>query len=259
MAFYISGVAIANPGTGYSNNGLVQVVGGAGLPGFLTFSAGGGVVTGVGLAVGSGGAYTTLPPNPVATIGAGNNDFTATCTFSAILIPTGYATANDFLNYFDLRTTGELLDDTGNPVVDIGASSILQELLLSASGQVAAACEVSGLYSSADLTAISQSTDPSSAWLRRIVCTLAGVMLVQRRYDKLNSDYWTEREKWCEDYLDRLRTGQRLFITAQGDVVGAGQPSVDGPSSVDYARLNLLPDRVQNFYPNRAQRLPWGR
>jgi hypothetical protein len=84
-------------------------------------------------------------------------------------------------------------------------------------------------------------------------------MLVQRRFDKLSSEYWTEREKWCEDYLDRLRNGQRLFLASPADLVGAGQPSVDGPTAVEYAYLNLLPDRVENFYPNRGQRLPLGR
>lgn len=172
---------------------------------------------------------------------------------------TAFALPSDFLNYFDRRTTGELLDDDGNPVVDIASSPILLEFLLAASGQIGAACQVSGLYSPADLATIAASTDPSAGLLRRLTCTLAAVMLVQRRFDKLSSDYWAEREKWCEEYLERLRTGQRLFIAAQSDVVGAGQPSVDGPTACDYAYLNLLPDRVQNFYPNRAQRLPLGR
>ena len=60
---------------------------------------------------------------------------------------TAFALPSDFLNYFDRRTVGELLDDDGTPVVDIASSPILQEFLLAASGQIGAACEVSGLYS----------------------------------------------------------------------------------------------------------------
>jgi len=170
-----------------------------------------------------------------------------------------FAQPADFLLYFDRRTASELLDDNGTPVADLIGNPILAEFLIAASGQIVAACSVSNLYANADLTAIAASGSQSAALLRRLTCTLAAVMLVQRRFDKMASDYWSEREKWCEDYLDRLRKGERLFYDPNADMPNAGIPTVGGPTTIDYNRLNLMPDRVQNYYPNRAQRLPLDR
>jgi hypothetical protein len=257
MGWKVTNIVTLNSGTGYSLEGIVQVVGGAGVPCLLGYTASGGSVR--SSYIDNPGSYTTLPPSPASTYGAGNNDWTVVLAFQPIVIATGFAAPTDMMSYFDRRTIGELLDDNGQPVIDIVNSAILQEFLLAASGQIAAACQVSGIYTPLDLTTVAQSTDPSAALLRRLTCTLAAVMLVQRRFDKLSSDYWKEREKWCEDYLDRLRKGQRLFIAALSDVVDAGNPTVNGPTALDYRMLNLLPDRTQNYYPNRAQRLPLGR
>lgn len=167
-----------------------------------------------------------------------------------------YAVPTDMMKYFDAVTIADLLSDDGDTITDVTSSPILLEYLLASSGQIEAACEVAELYTSADLQNLS---DSGTALLRRIVCTLAAVMLVQRRFQKYGSDFWLEREKWVEQYLDRLRQGQRLFSDPLGAKADAGAPSVDGPSAEVYAYLNMLPDRTQNYYPNRAQRLPLGR
>jgi hypothetical protein len=39
--------------------------------------------------------------------------------------------------------------------------------------------------------------------------------------------------------LDRLRKGERLFPSIDA-AREAGKPSIDGPSALDYERLNLL-------------------
>ena len=64
-----------------------------------------------------------------------------------------------------------------------------------------------------------------------------------------------ESVKEYEEYLDRLRKGERIFggaIENRQD----GLPDIDGPTIATYERLNLIPDRTHNFYSSRSSRLP---
>ncbi len=169
---------------------------------------------------------------------------------------TAYALGSNVIQWFDRNTVSDLLSDTGDPVPDPASDSTLAEFLQAASGQIEGACSVSGLYTPTQLAAL---TGNALSLLHRLVCTLAMVMLAQRRPEKFSSEYWQDREKWVEDYCDQLRKGQRLFDDPSHTKAEAGLPSVDGPSAIEYQRLNLIPDRTRNYYPSRVSSIPLGR
>lgn len=167
---------------------------------------------------------------------------------------TAYATYDDLTAFSDEGTVKDLLSDDGNYAGDPRTDTKLLAIMQAASGQVEAACGVSNLYTPLDLTALTGNT---LYLLKLLVCSLGMVSLVRRRPEKYGSEYWQAIRKEAEDYLDRLRRGERLFDDSNKRA--AGLPSVDGPSAIDYQNLNLLPSRTRNFFPSVAQRLPIGR
>ncbi|HWA97911.1 MAG TPA: hypothetical protein VG713_05440 [Pirellulales bacterium] len=165
-----------------------------------------------------------------------------------------YATAADLVGRFDSRDIAELASDTDEPVADISTDPNVSLALDDASGRIEAALLVSGQYTVDQLSSL---TGNAKALLCRLTCELAMAMLVGRRPEKYSSDMFVALVQHAEDQLELLRKGVNLFnITTNVD---AGLPKVDGPSAVTYQRLNLLPDRTRNYYPNRSSRLPLGR
>jgi phage gp36-like protein len=166
------------------------------------------------------------------------------------------ATPSDMIARYDERSIADLLSDTGDPVesADLATDTKLLAALESASGRVEAAVLVSNNYTAAELAGL---TGNSLALLKDIVCDIAMARLLRRRPEKIGEDSLASIAKESEDYLDRLRNGDRLFdVPAHRE---AGTPSVDGPTAVDYQNLNLIPDRTKHFYPRRSGRLPIGR
>ena len=165
-----------------------------------------------------------------------------------------YASPSDMIDRYDGRTIEDLLSDSGEPIADIASDQKLAALLEAASGRVEAAVLVANHYTLDELTSLSGN---SLALLKDIVCDLAMARLLRRRPEKMGGKAVEAITKEAEEYLDRLRNGDRLFdIAAHKD---AGLPTVTGPTAMDYARLNLIPDRTKHFYPSRARRLPLGR
>jgi hypothetical protein len=111
------------------------------------------------------------------------------------------------------------------------------------------------MYSAADLAGL---TGNSLALLKRIVCGLAMGYLWARRHADMGNQEIHAAQQEAEDFLDRLRKGERLFQSVEAART-SGKPTIDGPSSVDYDRLNMIPERAHGFYPRRATRLPIGR
>lgn len=164
-----------------------------------------------------------------------------------------YATPSDLLTRKDARTIKALASDTGADIADPDTDPNLLQALEDASGEVDSAVLVAKIYSTAELATL---TGNSLALLKRITCEVAMAFLFARRpkYDEDGYDKALER---CNKWLDRLRKGERVFdLEPQQD---AGLPSVDGPSAVDYSRMNLLVDRTKGYYPARGNRLPSGR
>lgn len=166
-----------------------------------------------------------------------------------------YATAAQMITRYDARTIGELVADDGTRVTGatLLADPNLAVALDDASGQIDAALMQSNRYSADDLSGL---TGNSAAHLQRITCDLAMGYLYARRpmYDV---DSYQKFMELGNKILTQLRKGENVFnLSSQKD---AGTPSVDGPTTVDYARLNLLPDRIKHFFPSRGSRLPTNR
>lgn len=166
-----------------------------------------------------------------------------------------YANALDLTSRFDERVIKDLLSDEGVPVESVAGNLKLDAALGDASGRIDAALLVAGQYSADDLDGL---TGNSLALLKRIVCELAMSYLMGRRPEVFGGDRYEALQKSAEDFLERLRRGERLFPSV-ADNITSGLPSVDGPSATEYQTLNLLPDRTKRFFPVRATRLPIGR
>jgi len=168
-----------------------------------------------------------------------------------------YATSTDLTARFDARTIGDLASDSGTQVDEAGlaTSAKVTAALDDASGRIDGALTVAQIYTTDDLDDL---TGNSLALLKRITCELAMAFLISRRQEKFLDESVSRVEAQSEEYLDRLRKGERLF----GDVdaaTAAGLPTVGGMTAVEYNELNLIPDRARNFYPARQSRLPLGR
>lgn len=165
-----------------------------------------------------------------------------------------YASPADLTARFDENTIKDLASDTGEPVADITNDQKVLAALADASGRIDSALTVSRMYTPVDLAAL---TGNSLALLKRIVCSLAMAYLIERRPEKYGGEGVSAAKKDAEEFIDRLRKGERLFdVEAAKD---AGLPEIDGPTTTTYRELNLIPDRTRNFYPVRADRLPLGR
>ncbi len=165
-----------------------------------------------------------------------------------------HATPADLTDRFDARTIADLASDTGEPVENLNTDAKVLAALDDASGRFEAAVLVSNLYSTTDLSGL---TGNSLALKKRIVCDLAMVNLLRRRPERFGAEAIKAAEDSGEAYLEMLRKGQRLFdVDAAQD---AGLPDIDGPTTIQYSTLNLIPDRTKNFYPFRATRLPTDR
>lgn len=166
-----------------------------------------------------------------------------------------YATPADLIKRYDVRTIGDLAGDTGERVLadDVATDANVLELLDDASGEIDAALLVGGMYSPADLTGLAGA---NAKKLVRLTCDIATLYLFERRpaYDPDRTEVLRERYKQS---LTDLRKGENVFNIS--DNIAAGKPSIDGPTTADYDRLNLLPDRVRNYYPRRGGRLPTNR
>lgn len=158
------------------------------------------------------------------------------------------------IDFFDETIVADLVSDDGLPVPDLDTDAKLLRILDAAEGRLESACTVASIYTPSELAAL---TGTSLALAQEIIAGLAMAALLRRRGTAKYSEI-ADRVKEYEDFLDRLRKGERIF-GGSDDAIDAGLPEVDGPTVAVYERLNLLPDRTQHFYPNRSSRLPIGR
>ena len=165
-----------------------------------------------------------------------------------------YASPADMVLRYDANTLSDLLSDTGEAIADLTNNASLLAMLAASSGRLEAALLVSNHYTVTELASL---TGNSLALIKDIVCDLTMARVLRRRPEKIASEALQAVAKEAEEYLDRLRKGDRIFDLAAHEA--AGTPDVDGPSAADYEQLNLIPDRTKHFYPPRALRLPLGR
>ncbi len=164
-----------------------------------------------------------------------------------------YADADDMIARFDERTMKQLCSDDNTPVANLSGDPKMAAALGDATGSINAALQVGNQYTPSDLASL---TSESSDYLKRLTCEIALSYLIRRRPEKYGSASKEIREN-ADAILEQFRQGVRVFDLDAN--LGAGLPTVDGPSAVDYQRLNLIRDRTRNTYPHRKSSLPLGR
>ena len=166
-----------------------------------------------------------------------------------------YAEPVDLLERHDSNVVNDLCNDAGSreSVMDLVLNNRLLTALDDASGEMDAALRTGSRYSTDDLEGL---TGNSLSHLKRICSDIGISLLFDRRpgtHSQLSARYLEKAEKW----LDQLRSGIHVFdVAAQ---VTAGNPTINGPSAIDYDRLQLIPERMVRFFPGRKQRLPTDR
>lgn len=166
-----------------------------------------------------------------------------------------YASPSDLIERHDPRLVNDLANDENvrQSRGDLQTNSRVLTALSDASASVASALSVGRMMSPEQLDAL---TGDNQSLLKRIVCDIAMSFLYDRR-PSLNADEYERYTRMAERHLDRLRKGDAVF-TIESAIQGT-EVTLDGPSQVDYSRINLLPDRVPNTFPARSSRLPTDR
>ena len=162
------------------------------------------------------------------------------------------STYADMILRVDERTLADLCSDTDTPATDLTDNDILDSALAAARGRVNSAVMVSGLYDATELNAL---TGDDLEFLKNLECDLALASLLRRRASPENSEWTKEMGEQSEALLELIRSGKNIFNVEAKKT--AGQPYVDGPTAVDYERLNMIRNWAKPFYGRRH--LPIGR
>jgi len=165
---------------------------------------------------------------------------------------TTYATVADLLARKRVNTVNDLANDDGvrQSRIDLLTNPAITTALADASGAVDAAMLAGKLYTSAQLEAF---TGNSLSHLKRITCDVAWAYMLER--NPTDPDEADKYRQLATTHLERLKAGDDVFGAATANI-NASTPTIDGPSAVDYERMNLIPERTRNFYPSRSSRLP---
>jgi phage gp36-like protein len=163
-----------------------------------------------------------------------------------------YAEPSDLLARYDANVVADLCSDDGHsvPAEDLPTNANLLTALEDASGEVESAMLIGERYTVAQLEAL---TGNSLGKLKKIVCSIAMAALLERRplVHVQDAEKLLER---AERYMEQLRTGMRLFNVTEN--VQTQLPTINGPTSIKYEELNLLPDRMRRYFPEQLTRLP---
>lgn len=109
---------------------------------------------------------------------------------------------------YDVRTLGDLLSDTGTRLTSsqVQSSTVLDTLLLQASGEVETACIAGERYLPADLDALEGA---SLEKLKGLVCGLTMGYLIDRRPNVITTE--PKQVSKAFELLNQLREGERIF------------------------------------------------
>ncbi|MBQ9875375.1 MAG: DUF1320 family protein [Thermoguttaceae bacterium] len=170
------------------------------------------------------------------------------------------ATAQDMIERYDARQLTRLSfdDDARHDASELANSEILGAALADAKGELKAALSVAGMYSDEQLERLAPE---SLALAKRVMCELALAFLYGRRGGESRETTAQIRQS-AEEYLERLRKGERLFSIVESDAKEkAGQPSLVAPTAVQLQNLNGITHRAEVYFGGVASRLhvrPYG-
>lgn len=167
-----------------------------------------------------------------------------------------YADSSDLAARHDIRVICQLASDDDAPLsrADALDHEFVTTALADASGEVESALRRGGIYTVANLEALEGN---SLAKLKRIVCLVAMALMLERRpgaFQEMAQAYLERADK----QLAELAKGEKVFELDSHD--DANYPTIDGPTSLDYERINTIADRMGGRYlPRREGRLPTDR
>ncbi len=163
-----------------------------------------------------------------------------------------YATPQDFINRFDARVCGDLVNDSGNRITasQLMIDDVIQACLDDGAGEINIATLVGQRYTVAQLEAL---TGVDMAVLVRLNCDIAFYLLALRRGVALN-EMQKERREEAKNLLTNLKNGERIF-NVPGDV-SKGTLDYNFPSIQSYDTLNLLRDASRRYFVGRREQHP---
>ena len=162
-------------------------------------------------------------------------------------------TAADMLARFDFRMLLRLCfdDDAAHDETALAQSPILNAALGDACGEFRAAISVAGMY---DEDQLERLTDDSLSLAKRIICEMAASFLYSRRGGEARETV-KELRASAEEYLDRLRKGERLFSLREDNTKEeAGRPTLMEPTVVELLNLNGVTQRARVYFGDVARR-----
>lgn len=167
-----------------------------------------------------------------------------------------YATPADMLARYDARVIGDLVGDIGEqvPSAALESNAVLLTFLEEASGEVDVALAFGGRYKPEELQSL---TGPTQQLLKRMVCDIAIANLMRRRIPSKPEELeaCAAAAKRADEHLKKLHGGEEIFPLPA--VVEATKAEVVGPSTLDYAGMQLTRDRTRHYFPHRVT--PFGR
>lgn len=125
---------------------------------------------------------------------------------------TSYATNDQMIDRYDVRTLGDLLSDTDTSLSssEVSNSTRLTTLLKQASGEVEAACVAGRRYVPEDLQAMLDDDGVGADLLIGLVCDIAMWRIMNRRPSPVATDP-PGPAKSALQALEQLRGGERIF------------------------------------------------
>ncbi len=175
-------------------------------------------------------------------------------TFSGTTTP--YASQQDLVNRCDVRTLGDLLSDDNTRLSpsDVLTSTLLNTLLLAASGFVELATYAGRRYSVLDLQAL---PNPSGQLelLKDLVCARCMMTLIRRRPHVIQ-----KTPEWVTEnlgLLNQLRQGERIFGFLQSAQAGMNVCRLWDFPMIDQIAVDWLGYTTQWGSPNQAGAGDW--
>lgn len=165
---------------------------------------------------------------------------------------TAYASSDDLIKRYDVRTVCELLSDTNTPVTasSLSSNTSLSALLLGSSGWLESACTVGNRYAITDLAGLAGA---SLEMLKDLVCGFTMFQLWSRRPARMAQMELPAMAGLAMDMLDKLREGERIFGILEVAQAGNNPTPYLMTTSDLITGRNPISQQARNFFGDRGE------
>lgn len=162
--------------------------------------------------------------------------------------------AADLTTRYDARSIAALASDTGTPIWtdDIANDMKVLTAIDDAEGNVFGYLMSNGRYTVEQLAALEGSR---LAYLKRIICDMAMLHLLQRR-PKVDEALFNQLRAVVDDHIKQIKNGESILQNDDRSL-DSTRVSVDGVSYQDLAQKNSVRIRTQRYFG--LPELPRGR